>query len=203
MIEVEIRGQLTKTESEALKSDLARDGKHVRSQDREVVLFRDGYAGYHPDMGQRDMDIRVRITNGRAEIVVKRGTGNGNVGRHELIIPVTVDSLDPLVELGKSFGVTKGLWMRRVAEVYETPDGIEWAVVEAPHRSGTPIKYLYEAELVVESKDEIPAAQNQLESAAKARNLPVLKGDDHYSFIQELGATVNEHLDLTQETSHV
>lgn len=138
MIEVEVRGWLSEVQAAELEAFLKVNGQHLRSQDRELILLKDGYPGYDVESLKRQTDIRFKKTRlrpagsaataGRAkahvEIVVKTQASEGNVGRYEYTYPVAVDSIDALIPLARAFGATKGLWMCRDAEIYEL-DGIE------------------------------------------------------------------------------
>ncbi len=197
MIEVEVRGWLTEVQAKELETYLKQHGNHVRSQDRELILLKDGYPGYDLDVEKRATDIRFKNTNGKIEIVVKERASNGNIARHEYEYPVAVDSIEALIPLARAFGATKALWMRRDAEIYEH-DGIEWSIIRAISKDQQTMKLHFEAELGVETQAEIPAAQARLEAAVTARRLAVLTGDAHKAFIEELGRTVNQPLDLTR-----
>ena len=195
MIEVEIRGELTAKQAESLKKRLAREGKHVRRQEREMILLR-GYPGYDKDPTKRENDIRIRRTDGKTELMLKRKVSDGNVGRREYSLPIEGDHFETAKTIAVAFGCTEGLWIHRYSDMYER-DGVEWVVVEAPDRSGMIVKRYYEAELLVESKQDIPHARRQLMAAAKQLDMPVLKTDEAMrGFIYELDRTVNVEISL-------
>lgn len=209
MIEVEVRGWLSEQQAKVLEVYLQSHGRHLQTQDREMILLKDGYPGYDIDFEKRTNDIRFKktllrpagATDGQAksiiEIVVKERASDGNVARHEYTYPVAVDSIEALIPLARAFGATKALWMRRDAEIYEL-DGIEWGIVRAISRDRATTKLHFEAELAVETQAAIPAAQARLEAAVTARGLTILTGADHRAFIEELERTVNQPLDLTE-----
>lgn len=200
MIEVEVRGWLSEQQAKELEACLKAHGRHLRSQDRELILLKDGYLGYDQDTAKHHTEIRFRKTNGSVEIVAKVRASEGNLARHEYIYPVAVDSIDTLIPLARAFGAHKALWMRRDAEIYEA-DGIEWSIVRATSRDKQTVRLLFEAEVVVERPEEISAAQTRLEYAVAQRGLTPLYGAKHQAFIEELGRTVNQPLDLTATES--
>ena len=197
MIEVEIRGPLTESEAVALKEQFSTSGKHLGTKEREMILLRGGYPGFDTDPTKRATDIRLKRTNGKVEVVVKHKLSDGNVGRSELIIPLTNDDLGSAKKLAVAFGANKGLWMRRVINVYVV-DGIEWSITEAIHRTGSPILYLYEAEMTAAAETDIPSIREQLFAAARKLNLEILETDvEMRDFIRGIDTAVNEEIDLT------
>ncbi|MBI4022550.1 CYTH domain-containing protein [Candidatus Berkelbacteria bacterium] len=195
MVEVEIRGELTKEQSEELKQLLSQRGKHIRTQDREMILLRD-YPGYDKDPTRRHADIRIRRTNGQSEIMLKYKAGEGNVGRHEISLPLEGDSFEQAKAIAAGFGCTHGLWVHRISEIYEH-SGIEWAIVEALTRDGEVRKTYYEAEAAAKSEADVPHVREQLMIAAGQFKVPVLETDEAMrDFIYELDRAVNEEITL-------
>ncbi|MBI4032605.1 CYTH domain-containing protein [Candidatus Berkelbacteria bacterium] len=195
MIEVEIRGELTEGQAEALKERLSCEGKHLRRQDREMILLR-GYPGYDKDPTRREADIRIRKTNGKTEIMFKRKAGDGNVGRREVSLPIDGDGFAAAKTVVAGFGCTEGLWMHRISEIYAC-DGIEWAIVEALTQDGKVRKTYYEAEATAQSETDVPHVREQLMAAAKQFGVPVLATDEAMrDFIYELDRLVNVEVEL-------
>ena len=198
MIEVEIRGPLTKTEAAALKTTLLKHGRLVATKDREMILLLDGYPGEDRDPTKRTTDIRLKRTNGHCEIVVKQKLSDGNVGRREINLPLATGDLEVAKQVAAAFGAQSGIWMQRTLEVFDTPDGIEWVVGRAPHRSGSPVRYFFEAELEVDDESQIEAARKKLVSAARSFTLdPITEDAKMRDFLYGLDADVNDEFELT------
>ncbi|HEX5774655.1 MAG TPA: hypothetical protein VFY28_01695 [Candidatus Paceibacterota bacterium] len=187
MIEVEIRGRLTDTAAEELGAFLEREGTLVEVQDREMILLR-GYPGYAHDPNMRDMDIRLRNTNGKCEIMVKRKTSEHNVARHEVSLPLGCPNLDLAKEVVKSLGYDQGIWMHRQKKVYQYRN-IEWSIVTVPQG----LSY-YEAEQEAEDASDVERIRACLTKEAGALGLGSLNPEGMREFIYELDATVNKEI---------
>lgn len=185
-IEVEIRGRLTDEEYQRLKMFLGRHGAHVESHEREMFLLHD-YVGYSKDFVGREIDIRLRNTNGFCEIMLKKKAGDA---REEISLPLGDNNLEKAKEIVKAFGCKTAMWMHRLKEVY-TYNGIEWALVIAPKN----IRF-YEAERVVSAEDKIPAAQEALATGAKALGLEVLDDAGMRALIHRLDTEANKVVEL-------
>ena len=145
-IEVEIRGTLDDAEYARAKSFLDKHSVHRESHEREMFLLRD-YPGYSKDFVGREVDIRLRNTNGSCEIMLKQKIGNA---REEVSLQLKESNLETAKKIVKALGCTSAIWMHRLKEVYEYR-GMEWSLVVAPNN----IRY-YEAELVVDSEGAVP-----------------------------------------------
>lgn len=185
-IEVEIRGRLSDSEYEHLKDFLSKNGRHIESHEREMFLLRD-YPGYSKDFVGRAVDIRLRNTSGKCEIMLKRQVGDA---REEVSLKLAHDDLDTAKKIAKAFGCSSAVWMHRLKEVYEYK-GIEWSLVIAPNN----IRY-YEAEIAVADTDKIASTNIQLVDEAKKLGLEVLDEEGTRKFIHKLDTEVNKVVDL-------
>jgi adenylate cyclase class IV len=185
-IEVEIRGRLNDNEYNRLKSFLDKNGKHKESHEREMFLLRD-YPGYSKDFVGREVDIRLRNTNGFCEIMLKRKAGNA---REEVSLKLNHSDLENAKEIMKELGCSTAVWMHRLKEVYDYSD-IEWSLVICPQN----IRY-YEAEIEVASEDQVSAAEVRIKEEAKKLGLEVLNDDGTRKLIYELDAKANKLINL-------
>ena len=85
MIEVEIRGELNKEEKDKFLIYLESNAKHIEDHDRQMILFYD-YPGFNINPLKRDVDMRLRETNGVCEIMIKNKVEENNLARNELSI---------------------------------------------------------------------------------------------------------------------
>ena len=191
MIEVEIRGPLTPEEAQKFKEFLRQHGEHLESQDREMILLFD-YPGYADDPNKREVDIRLRTTNGKSEIMVKRKLHEHNAGRSEFSVPVA--SMEEAKMLAKAFGCSRGLWMHRKKDVFRH-GGTEWSVAEALGEDGTKQIFYYEAEREATSKEDIENIRHELVKEAEVHNLSVFTPDEYHEFVNLLGREVNKKIE--------
>ena len=185
MIEVEIRGILNEEEFENLKARLSKEGDLVEEHEREMIMLR-GYPGYSKDPIERETDIRIRNTNGKAELMVKQKVSDNNVGRSELSLPL--HDFEAGKQALKALGFSEGNWMHRKKHVY-VYKGIEWSLVEAPLQH-----FYYEAEREVEEGSDLEAIHDELLREAQALGLSVLGPEEMREFIKTLDQNVNKEV---------
>lgn len=193
MIEVEIRGLLTSETYKTLEAFLVANGKHTESQDREMILLYD-YPGFDINPLNRKVDIRLRNTNGVCEIMVKKTASENNIGRSEVSYTIT-NTWQELLDLAKTFGCTKGLWMKRMKEVF-TYDDVEWSLVKAISEDGTKTYYFFEAEQAVIEASDLEQTRNILVQKVSDLKLSVISPDEWKEFINMLGVEVNKEIVL-------
>ena len=187
MIEVEIRGRLNKEEFNRLTTFLKKEGEFVSSQDREMILLR-GYAGYSKDPTARDVDIRLRNTNGSCEVMLKHKSSDNNVARKEVSLALEGTDLSTAKEVFKALGYSGGIWMHRKKDIYKYKN-IEWSVVDVPED----LCY-YEAEQEIGEGEDSEAVKTHLETEATKLGLTILGPAEMREFIYQLDAKVNKEI---------
>jgi adenylate cyclase class IV len=187
MIEVEIRGELTKEQHSLLDKKFGIEGKLIEVQDREMVrLF--GFSEDEDDIIKRSLDVRVRVTNGHSEIMVKTNITGDNLARREQSFDLGEMDLEEVKSLVKVFGFCEGRWMHRKKKVYMV-DGCEWSLVEA-----VPDIYYFEVEKVAESEEEISNTKEQILNQIHKFNLKSFSDEEYSKFISTLNEKVNKVL---------
>lgn len=188
MIEVEIRGPLTEEGAQKLSEFLRQNGDHVESHTREMIRLYD-YPGFDEDTLKREVDIRLRDTDGKCEIMVKKKMSENNVGRSELSLKLRDTNLDTAKAVLKALGYSKGLWMHRKKDVYRYAD-IEWSIVEAPENI-----FYYEAEQEAEDGADLRKIETHLRAEAEKLQIKVFEPDEYRSFIEFLSEKVNKRIE--------
>ena len=117
MLEVEIRGRLTEADFSRLQNFFEKEGEHIESHTREMIRLYD-YPGFAEDSIKREVDIRLRNTDGRCEIMVKRKASDDSMARHESSLKLQDTDLESAKQTLKALGYAKGLWMHRKKQVY-------------------------------------------------------------------------------------
>jgi predicted adenylyl cyclase CyaB len=189
MVEVEIRGRLDEAGYQKLKQFFEQNGRHIESHNREFYLLFD-YPGYHEDPMSREVDIRLRNTDGFCEIMLKRKVSEGNTARHEVSLPLQGNDLSAAIEIVKAFGCKTALKTRRAKDIYEYK-GIEWSLVTTPKDY-----HFYEAEKAVEAGVDVEAVRQELMEAVKEFDLEVLEPDAMREYIFFLDKEASEIVDL-------
>lgn len=188
MIEVEIRGELTKEKFDELNDFFNEKGKLLETQDREMILLRDT-PRYNDDPTLREVDIRIRRTNGETEVMVKEMKSEHNVARSEHSFPMGNIELEDAKKLVGYFGSHKGQWMHRKKKVYEY-EGLFWSIVEA-----VPGIYYYELEKEVEEGVDLEKVRQDLVLVVESMNMGHFTSEEYKTFIKMLGEKVNKYIE--------
>ncbi len=192
-IEIEIRGPLSKEEFENLARFFEINGKKKSEKDRVLIdysTFLDG------GVENRKKDIRLRVTNGMPEIIVKIGEWGGNEQRKELSVFAKEGEFDTLVEIFGELGYGKGILCVRKSKVYDYKN-IEFALVEVPNHS-----YYYEAEKMASSVENGNMLMQEIENVCKELNLKIFDKKDFFDYIEKLNKESNEVFEYKNFTSN-
>lgn len=182
-IEVEVSGPLD--EVQRIQNFLDKNGKKTNVKHRVLI----DYSTFLDDgLRNRKKDIRLRITNGTPEIIVKLGDWTSSNHRKELSVFTEKGSFDRLVQIYAALGYTKGMLCERITQVYEY-DGIEFALVEIPGHS-----FHFEAEIMA-SSDDVERARRHIEETCNKLGLKIFSDDEYMDYIETLNKEANEVFD--------
>jgi len=182
-IEIEIRGPLSKEEIDILVKLFEKEGKKTSEKNRVLIDYSTFLEGGIED---RKNDIRLRVTNGIPEIIVKVGKWGENEQRKELSVLAKPGEFDTLVEIFGEIGLKKGMLCIRKSKVYEYK-GIEFALVEVPGHS-----YYYEAEKMATDKDNANEIITEIKTVCKDLNLRIFDKKQFFEYINQLNEESNE-----------
>ena len=187
-IEVEIRGLLTAEEYSKLKSFLDKEGEKTEEKDRILI----DYSTFLPGgVEERKKDIRLRVTNGVPEIVVKLGEWGGTEQRKELSVKTAPGTFDTLTEIFGALGYEKGVLAVRKSQVYMYKD-IEFALVEVPGHS-----YYFEAEKMAHANENADELLEEMQVVCKELGLTVFSKEEFFAYIQKLNKEANGIFDAS------
>ncbi len=194
IIEVEARGLLNLTQKKKLENFLKKNG--VFKQEKRRILI--DYSLFLEDGGvrNRSKDIRLRITNGQPEIVVKIGKWGAGENRKELSVLTHEVSFDKLVEIFDALGYSKGALCVRNSVVYDYDD-IEFAIVEVPGHS-----YYFEAEKMAHQEDDIDKIYKEIEKVCVSLGLVLFDDEAFMKYIETLNDESNEIFDFNNFRSN-
>jgi len=190
-IEVEIRGPLSKEKFENLISFFESKGKKITDKNRILIDYSTFLEG---GIKNRQKDIRLRITNGIPEIIVKIGKWGGTEHRKELSVFTKPGEFDTLVEIFAALGFNKGALCVRKSKVYEYK-GIEFALVEVPGHS-----YYYEAEKMADEKEDANNIISEIKNVCKYLGLEVFDKKQFFDYVELLNKEANEIFDYSTYT---
>jgi len=184
-MEVEVRGPLSEEETPKLLERLGREGQYEGLRDRFFINFTDDR------MRARGLDLRVRMTNGRTEIVAKSGKWLGEI-RTETILDLGEGQFQTAVALFAALGITQGVACRRLIHQYRIDD-ISLSVIEVPGHS-----WFYEAEETCSAKEQARCRSRILERL-DSLGLRSFSEEGFVAYVAELDVKANERFDSREQ----
>lgn len=179
-VEVEHRGYLNKERFNKLNKFLKKNGKFLGKKDRFSVIY-SSYRGKETfELSKKSpIDLKVRITNKKAELVLKYGKWSGQDARKEFLFPIDSKKFEEMIDflfiLGFYYGVLQAT--RTYCYLYK---GIEFAVVKVPNWG-----YYFEAEIVA-SQDSVKSANKKITLVCREIDLEVLNDKDFCELLDSL-----------------
>lgn len=179
-IEVEHRGILTKKKFDQLNLFLKKKGKLIKEKDRfSVIYFPSGKE--RVKIPKSPIDLRLRVTNKKAEIVLKYGKSSGADARKEFSFPINVSQFEEATEFLFYLGFYYGALQATKTFLY-TYKGVELAIVHAPA-----FGYYFEAEILTKKKS-VKNANEKILLVTKELDLDVLNEKDFYKLLEKFGS---------------
>lgn len=192
-IEIEIRGPLLKEKFEDLVKFFESNGKKKSEKNRVLIDYSTFLEG---GVENRKKDIRLRVTNGIPEIIVKVGEWGGNEQRKELSVFTKQGEFDTLVEIFGELGFSKGMLCVRKSKVFEYKN-IEFALVEVPNHS-----FYYEAEKMATGSENGDGLIKEIENVCKDLNLEIFNKKQFFDYVEKLNKESNEIFEYKNFTSN-
>tara|TARA_Y100000310_G_C20503508_1_gene725217 strand:- start:195 stop:824 length:630 start_codon:yes stop_codon:yes gene_type:complete len=128
-IEVEYIGKINKEKFNELKILFEKDGKFLKRKERiSFMYFRDEIPEDISEIKEEDTDLRLRITNKKPELIIKKGLFTGTHSRREISIIFDKKNLSNYVDFLSALGWDKGVIYAVETFVYEY-EGIEFSLV--------------------------------------------------------------------------
>ncbi|MEX0917427.1 MAG: hypothetical protein WDZ90_02815 [Candidatus Paceibacterota bacterium] len=192
-IEIEIRGPLSKEKFGDLVNLFETKAKKITEKNRVLIDYSTFLEG---GVKNRNKDIRLRVTNGIPEIIVKIGEWGEAEQRKELSVFTKEGEFDTLVEIFGALGFCKGMLCVRKSKVYEYRD-IEFALVEVPGHS-----YYYEAEKMAHENEDADKIIKEITDVCKSLGLEVFNKQQFFEYIDTLNKESNEIFEYKNHTSN-
>lgn len=188
-IEVEYSGPLADEQAKKLKEFFEKNGEKVATKHRVLI----DYSTFLGDgLKNRKKDIRLRITNGNPEIIVKLGDWTSSNHRKELSVFTEKGSFDTLVQIYAALGYEKGMLCERTTVAYNY-EGIEFAIVEVPGHS-----FHFEAE-IMSDEENVEQAKKHIEDICKDLGMKFFTDEGYIAYIEKLNKEANEVFDYSKD----
>ncbi|KKQ18577.1 MAG: Adenylate cyclase [Berkelbacteria bacterium GW2011_GWA1_36_9] len=177
-VEVEHRGILTEAKFKNLNKFLKKNGKFLGEKDRFSVIY--SPRGKETlKVIRSPIDLKLRITNKKTELVLKYGRWSGNDARKEFLFSIDSNKFEEMTEFLKILGFYYGVLQATKTYLY-LYKGIEFALVKVPNWG-----HYFEAEISTDS-DSVKKANEKIMSICKELDLSVLNDKDFYKLCESL-----------------
>lgn len=193
-IEIEIRGPLDDKSHKKLVGYLNENGKLIKKQSRFLV----DYSTFLEGIGERKLDIRLRVTNGRIELIVKKGKFGG-FAREEASVFLEESDLRNAFAFMALLGFKRGVAALRRIERYEI-DGVEFAIQDVIKFDKKDEVYsrFYEAEIMAD-KNTCEMEEDRILKLIGKIGLSIFREEDWNSYIEKLNKEANGVYDYDKD----
>lgn len=178
-VEVEHRGYLTEEKFNELNKFFKKNGKYLGKQDRFSIIYSPSRGKETFKLNRSPIDLKVRITNKKTELVLKYGKWSGNDARREFLFPIDSKKFDEIIEFLFILGFYYGVLQATKTYIYKYK-GIEVALVKVPGWG-----YYFEAEVVADV-DLVANANKKITSVCQELNSNVLNDKDFCRLLDDL-----------------
>lgn len=164
IIELELRAVVPQQGQEALKKRLKKIGTlHSQTKRLSVMCF--------GSVGRKKLDVRVRITNGMCEVVVKSGLF-GSHDRAEVAQEINSTQFLGIVKIFAEFNFIMKIGERETVS-YRLPDGIMVALVSAGSTTYVELEKM-------SSRSDVNHNTRQLKNLTRQLNLQLLGSEQEF-----------------------
>ncbi len=194
-IEVELRGPLTEETYKKLLSYLEAKGKFVKKENRFLI----DYSTFLEGIGERKSDIRTRITNGKVELIVKKGRFGG-AAREEASIFVENNDLDKALHFMALLGYKKGVAADRGIVRYQIGE-IEIAIqdVRVYGAQNKIHSRFFEAE-IMSMEDTKAEAEAKIKKFLDEMGLTIFQDNEWVSYVEKMNKEANGVFDYEKDS---
>ncbi len=178
-VEVEHRGYLTERKFRELKSFFRKKGKFIGVKNRFSVIYSPSKRKESFKLHRSPIDLKVRITNKEAELVLKYGKWSGNDARKEFLFPIDPRKFGEMIEFLLILGFYYGVLQATKTYLY-LYKGIEFALVKVPGWG-----YYFEAEIAT-SPNKVKKANEKIMNNCKKLGINTLSDRDFCRLLESL-----------------
>lgn len=148
-IEVEFIGYLSKEKFEELKEKFEKEGIYKKKEKRlSFMYFRNRIPKDFSKLKDEKVDLRIRITNRKPELVIKQGLFTGSHTRKEISLNFPFNEIKKYIDFLAILGWKRGVIYVAKIVVYKYK-GVEFSLVNIKDYG-----YNFEAEILTEKTKE-------------------------------------------------
>ncbi len=170
-LEVEHRGNLTQEELKKTKSFFKKEAKFLGLNKRFSIIYSQNKDEKNKELCESPIDLKVRITNKKGELVLKYGKWSGNDAREEFLFPIELKKVDQMIRFLEILGHYHGVLQATYTHNYFYK-GIDFALVEVPGWG-----YYFESEITTEHKF-VEKANHKIKKECEKLKIKILNHED-------------------------
>lgn len=191
MIEVEVRGKIE--DFDKLLNKFREKAEFIKEKDRfSLIYFTHGVVADVREIADEKIDLKLRVTDKKAEIIFKYGEWGVMESRKEISVPISLDKFDDAVELLNHLGWSTGVVMPTKTFAFDYK-GIEFALVKIFDKS------YFEAEILVDKENEVEKARNKIISVCKEFNVEIFKDEEFINMINSFNHFPGAQFDFSKD----
>jgi len=188
--EVEVRGPLK--DFDKILAFFRKNAAFFGEKDRLSLIYFPKNTLDLKEMQDDPRDLRLRVTNNKAELVMKYGPWATKDSRHEISIPIPLDKLEDTAQLlhylDWSFGSI--LATKTFSFMYKDT---EFALVKNKH-----LNY-FEAERIIESKKTTEKVLGEIESICSQLGLSLFTEEEYFKFMDSINQAPGAIFDFRKQ----
>ncbi len=185
-IEVEVRGKIERDNFENVL-EILRETAEFRKEKKRLSFIHfpsDKASVRNEDIREDPIDLKVRITDKKAEMVMKYGRWGVEENRRELLFPIESDKFSDALDFLKYLGWNHGVLMDTTTYVFDYNE-IEFAIVKSGEHC------YFEAEKLCEQECEAKDILKEIKQACDKLGLKLFEEKEFIDFLN----TMNERQD--------
>ncbi len=190
MIEVEVRGKIKDFES--VLKEFQKKAKFIQKKNRSSFVYFKEFVKDARDVKEEKIDLRARITNKKAELVIKYGAWGGSDSRKEIFLPIEPKNFEEALDFLKHLGWDKGIIIATETSVFKYNE-IEFALVKNKNFN------YFEAEKIIKDKKDVNKTNKEILEFCKEFNLKPFTENEFMEQINTLNNIKENQFDFSKQ----
>ncbi len=191
--EIEQRGRLTVKKFNDLTQFLKENGTFIDQKNRLSLIWCTAKVNIS-EVKDEQIDLRLRVTNGQGEVVLKHGKWGGKDARKEFSFKVeTQEKFWDYLEFVRILGYKNFLVTETIKDDYHYK-GIDFSLVEIPGWGN-----YFEAEILAD-KDQINIANQKIEKTIHDLGLTTLNESAYHVLLDSINNRPSAKIELSDAT---
>ena len=190
LYETEVRGTLK--DFDKTLAFFRKNASFLEEKDRLSLIYFPQNTLDLKEMQDNPRDLRLRVTNKKAELVMKYGPWLTHEARHEINIPISLDKFEDTAQLLHYLGWSFGSILATKTFAFTYRD-TEFALVKNKH-----LNY-FEAERITESKTNTREVMAEIKSLCNQLGLSIFTEEEYLKFIDSINRAPGALFDFRKQ----